>query len=383
MFVQGRKSVFENLDKNLVASDKTIWLHAASLGEYEQGLPVLEELKRRYTSHKILLTFFSPSGYEIKKDSDVADVVAYLPLDTPRKAKKFIEIVNPELAIFIKYEIWPNYLSELEKNNVPILLVSAHFKKSQIYFKPFGGFMRKTLRKFSKIFVQNKESKSLLLSIEIDNVQLSGDTRFDRVSQILNRENHLDFMDKFKGASTCFVAGSTWPEDEEILLEFINQSEGIKVVIAPHKIKTGHITSLKASINKTTAIYSQYEDLDLSNFDVLLIDNVGLLTKIYSYADVAYVGGGFKTGLHNTLEPAVFGIPVLIGPNFDGFVEAEFLVKNGGILSVQNKKELSTNLQKLTESKELQSTMGKANSEFIKNNLGATSIILSEIKGIL
>jgi len=289
----------------------------------------------------------------------------------------------PELAIFIKYEIWPYLLKELKLQSVPTLLVSALFKKNQVYFKWYGQFMRNSLNSFTKIFVQNEASKSLLESIDHTDAEISGDTRFDRVSQLLNRDNQLQFMNDFKDEQTCFVAGSTWPEDEAVLVDFINSSSDIKTVIAPHDIKPKHISELKSKLQKSTILFSEMEQQRVEDFEVLIVDTIGLLTKIYSYADFAYVGGGFKTGLHNTLEPAVFGIPVIIGPNYSGFAEAEELVKIGGVLSVRNKQQFEAVMRTLLNSAKKSEEHGKINSNYIEKSKGATTIILNYTKSIL
>jgi len=384
LFVNGRKHTFLTIEKYFSKTDRIIWIHAASLGEYEQGLPILEQLRLEYPSHKLLLTFFSPSGYEVKKNTKAADMVTYLPIDTKKKVIHFLEIVRPELAVFIKYEIWPNYLSELGKRKVPTLLISALFRKSQIYFKSYGGFMRKSLNNFSHFYVQDNQSKELLQGINLTNVSIAGDTRFDRVSEILERDNILEFMNLFSKNSTCFVAGSTWPEDEKLLIDYINESSSsIKFVIAPHNIKTAHISALENSITKSTVLYSENQQEDLEATQVLIIDTIGLLTKIYSYADIAYVGGGFATGLHNTIEPAVFGIPVLIGPNYSGFLEAEKLVNLGGIVSVTNKKEFFSIVETLFEDKEKRKNLGLINSSYIEKNKGASIQIMNGIRTLL
>lgn len=384
LFVNGRKHTFSTLEKYLSKTDKTIWIHAASLGEYEQGLPILEQLKLEYPNHKLLLTFFSPSGYEVKKNTKAADIVTYLPIDTTKKVIRFLDIVRPELAVFIKYEIWPNYLSELGKRKVPTLLISALFRKSQIYFRGYGDFMRKSLNNFSHFYVQDNQSKELLQGINMTNISIAGDTRFDRVSEILKSDNGLEFMNRFSKNSTCFVAGSTWPEDEELLIDYINKSSSsIKFVIAPHNIKTAHISGLENSITKSTVLYSKNQQEDLEATQVLIIDTIGLLTKIYSYADIAYVGGGFATGLHNTIEPAVFGIPVLIGPNYSGFLEAEKLVSLGGIVSVANKKEFFSIVETLFEDKEKRKNLGLINSSYIENSKGASIQIMDGIRTLL
>lgn len=381
LFVNGRKDVFTTLKKSISKDDKVIWMHVASLGEYEQGLPILEELKTTYPKHKIALTFFSPSGYEIKKNTTTADIVTYLPLDTKTNASKFIQLVQPEMALFIKYEIWPNYLNELKEKEIPGYLIAAKFSIKQVYFKWYGSFMKKSLSVFNHIFVQDNNSKKLLNELNFDNVSVSGDTRFDRVAEILKRDNTLAFMERFKNDTFCFVAGSSWPEDERILVDFINKSDKkIKYVIAPHNIKATHISNLKASLSKKVVLYSQLKDKDPSGYDVLLIDTIGLLTKIYSYANIAYVGGAFKTGLHNTLEPAIFGLPIIIGPNYKGFKEAEDLVNKKGIFPIKDKESFFKLLSNLLEDQNNSITIGKINSNYINTKVGATNKIMTYLK---
>ncbi|THV58926.1 3-deoxy-D-manno-octulosonic acid transferase [Flagellimonas alvinocaridis] len=384
LFVMGRKKTFELVQTAIPRGTKSIWMHVASLGEFEQGLPLLEQLRLQYPDHKLLLSFFSPSGYEVKKNTSAADVVVYLPMDTHSNASRFLDLVNPSLAIFVKYEIWPNYLHQLKKRNVPTILVSAIFSNRQIFFKPFGGFMRNSLKSFSHFFIQNETSKTLLASIGFTNSTLSGDTRFDRVHEILKRDNRLDFMEQFKGTQPCFVAGSTWPEDEKILVDYINSSDhDLKFVLAPHKIKPEHIERLMGSISKKTICYSNMGNHPLSDYDVLIIDTIGLLTQIYSYANVAYVGGGFATGLHNTLEPAVYGIPVLIGPHFKGFKEAEDLVELKGIIPISTSKEFALALDQLITDADFLEKTGKINATYILQNVGATPLIMQHIAHLL
>ena len=384
LFVSGRKQTFSILDEKINSEDQVIWIHAASLGEYEQGLPILERIKEDFPKHKILLTFFSPSGYEVKKDSTPADTVAYLPLDSVSKAKRFVKLAHPELVIFIKYEIWPNYLSELRKKAIPTLLVSALFSNRQIFFKSYGGMMRKSLGTFHHFFVQDENSKNLLESIDLKNVTVNGDTRFDRVTEILSRDNQLGFMDVFKESKLCFVAGSTWPEDEKILVEYINSSsEKVKFVLAPHTMKTAHLNKLVQGISKPVMKYSELDSKDSSQVDVLIIDTIGLLTKIYSYADIAYVGGGFATGLHNTLEPAVFGIPVIVGPQYQGFKEAEELVEKKGILSIQDANSFTAIMSRLLNEPTFLSETGQINKDYIQTNQGASARIMEYIHSIL
>ncbi len=379
-FVDGRKTVFESLESSISETDKTIWIHCASLGEFEQGLPIIKELKKQYTAHKIIVSFFSPSGYEVKKDSPHADVIIYLPLDTKTKAKRFLNIVHPDIAIFVKYEFWPNYLNELKKRNIKTLLVSGIFRENQIFFKVFGKGMRKSLLTFDHFFVQNKNSKELLNSIQFTNVTVSGDTRFDRVSEIVTRDNQLNFIDQFKQHKTTIVYGSSWNDDEVIYLDSLNNSENTKHIIAPHDIKPHKISKLKSLITKSVILYSEIEGKNLADYDVLIIDTIGLLTKIYSYADIAYVGGGFKTGLHNTLEPAVFGIPVVIGPQYQKFQEAVDLVAQKGILSVSNKDSYHSIIHQLLTSSSYRLNTGEINSSYIKSNEGATLKVLEYLK---
>ncbi|CAM3534959.1 3-deoxy-D-manno-octulosonic acid transferase [Zobellia roscoffensis] len=384
LFVNGRKHSFYLLDNAITKEDRTLWVHAASLGEYEQGLPIIERLKKEYPTHKIILTFFSPSGYEIKKNTSAADVVVYLPMDTKKNAAHFIKTVHPDIAIFVKYEIWPNYMKALEKHKIPAVLISALFKKNQIYFKAYGGFMRRTLRKFSNYFVQDENSKVLLESIGIKNVEISGDTRLDRVSEILDRDNSLDFMEVFKNDKLCFVAGSTWPEDEAILIDHINNApKNLKYVLAPHTIKKDKILGLAGAFTKKTTLYSKIDSNNLRDYDVLIIDNIGLLTKIYSYANIAYVGGGFSTGLHNTLEPAVFGIPVIIGPNYDGFKEAEDLAELKGIYPIKDQWTFGELLKKLLDSPEFRKKTGEINAGYISKNKGASLEIMNHIRELI
>lgn len=383
LFVNGRKETFNLIKDTISKTDKVIWIHAASLGEYEQGLPVMEKLKLLYPNHKFLLTFFSPSGYEVKKNSKVADVICYLPLDTKKNVHKFLEAAHPDLAIFIKYEIWPNYLAALNSVNTPTFLISALFKNNQNFFKWYGSFMRKALTNFSHFFVQNEKSKELLNSIDFKNVTVAGDTRFDRVTEILDRNNSLEFMVHFKQNQFCFVLGSTWPEDEKLIVEYINNTSlPIKFVIAPHTIKNKHIEEIIEAIKKPVARFSELENIAIEDYEVLIIDTIGILTKIYSYADLAYVGGGFVTGLHNTLEPAIFGIPVIIGPNFNGFAEAEELVQLGGVNSIKDSSQFNNLVNTYSKNNEYRLKTGQINANYIQEKAGATKRIVDELKSV-
>jgi len=384
LFIDGRKPVFDILASKIKPEDKTIWFHAASLGEYEQGLPVIEKIKIKYPAHKILVTFFSPSGYEVRKNNTVADVTVYLPLDTKKNAKQFFNLVHPEMVFFIKYEYWPNYLNELRKLETPTYLISGIFRENQMFFKWYGGFYRKALESFTYFFVQNESSKKLLLELGKTNIAVSGDTRFDRVATILEKDNSLDFIETFKNDTLTIVVGSSWPKDENLLVNYINQtSEKVKFIIAPHNIKSEQILELKKSISKKTILFSEVgtgRDLSLQNFDVFIIDTIGILTKIYSYADIAYVGGGFgNPGVHNILEPATFGVPIVIGPNFSHFAEATALVNLEGCITIANKSELTDAFSNLIRNDDIRHEKGHICSTFVQMNKGATTIILKHV----
>ena len=385
LFVEGRKSVFKILSNTIKYYDKTIWFHSASLGEYEQGLPVMERMKSRFPNHLIVLTFFSPSGYEVRKNNTIADVTVYLPLDTQSNVEQFMKIVRPDMAFFIKYEYWPNYLKALQNREIPTYLISGIFREKQVFFKWYGGFYRKALDAFEHFFVQNSVSKEMLLKLGKTNVTVSGDTRFDRVSAILNQNNQLDFIDKFKNNTLTIVAGSSWPKDEALLVNYINSSNNGKFIIAPHNINKDQIADLKNQIAKKTILFSSINlndlgDSKLAEHDVLIIDTIGILTKIYSYADIAYVGGGFgKPGVHNILEPATFGVPIIIGPNYSHFAEATALVKMNGSISITNQDELNETFDKLIQNSDLRLEKGHICSTFVEMNKNATETIMNYI----
>lgn len=384
LFVEGRKTVFQTLESNINPEDRTIWFHAASLGEFEQGLPVMEKIKVQFPNHKIIVTFFSPSGYEVRKNNTIADVTVYLPLDTKSNAKHFLKLVHPDLVFFIKYEYWPNYLHEVKKLNIKTYLISGIFRENQAFFKWYGGFYSNALQTFDYFFVQNESSKLLLQKLGFNNVKISGDTRFDRVAAILERDNSLDFIEQFKNKTTTIVIGSSWPKDENLLVNYINEtSENIKFIIAPHNIKAEQILDLKNAISKKTILFSEKAAIDLSDYDVLIVDTIGILTKIYSYADIAYVGGGFgNPGVHNILEPATFGIPIVVGPNFSHFAEAVALVHQEGCVSISNQIELSDAFSNLISNEDIRHEKGHICATFVQMNKGATEVILKHIGNI-
>jgi 3-deoxy-D-manno-octulosonic-acid transferase len=387
LFVEGRKIVFETLKNKINPNDKTIWFHAASLGEYEQGLPVMEKIKVQFPNHKIVVTFFSPSGYEVRKNNTLADATVYLPLDTKSNAQKFLELVHPDLVFFIKYEFWPNYLKELKKLAIKTYLISGVFRENQAFFKWYGGFYRNALQTFDYFFVQNDSSKKLIQNIGFKNVKVSGDTRFDRVVSILEKNNSLDFVEQFIDSSTTpgktitIVIGSSWPKDESLIVNYINNApEKIKFIIAPHNIHKSEIVNLQSLIKKKTILFSEKTNVDLSNFNVFIIDTIGILTKIYSYADIAYVGGGFgNPGVHNILEPATFGVPIVIGPNYSHFAEATALVHQKGCIAISNQNELNDTFNLLINNEDERHEKGHICSTFVQMNKGATAIILSHI----
>jgi len=380
LFVEGRKETFLKLSQ-FSKNDKVIWFHAASLGEFEQARPIIEHIKNKYKNYKILVTFFSPSGYEIRKNYELADVICYLPLDGKKKARKFIENVNPELVVFVKYEFWPNFLNELKRKKIPTILISGIFRENQIFFTFFGGFMRKSLQAFNHFFVQDENSKKLLKTINFENVTVSGDTRFDRVYEILQQNNQLDFITEFKNDQYTIVAGSTWKEDEDLLVNYINNEASAeeKFIIAPHNIKDEAVLELKKLINKKTILFSEKEEKNLSQYQVFIIDTIGILTKIYSVGNVAYVGGGLKTGLHNILEPATFGIPIVIGNKFEKFKEAKDLVALKGCVSVNNQEEFSRIFHQLKKDEIFREITGNINKKYIQDNIGATEIIMNYV----
>ena len=381
--VDGRLQTFKKLKENIGERDNVLWFHCASLGEYEQGLPVFKVLREHYKTYKIVLTFFSPSGYEIRKNTNVVDAVAYLPLDTKSNAKQFLDIVHPKFIVFVKYDIWPNYLNELKHRNLRAILISASFRDSQSYFRFYGTRLRDALLAFEHIFVQTEVSKQLLKTINIENVTISGDTRYDRVSQQLEFNNTLDFIAEFKQDRTCMVIGSSWPEDEEFLIPYINvnASRDVKYIIAPHNIKANQIEHLVNNLELNTVRFSEKEGKNLADYSVFIVDTIGFLTKIYSYADIAYVGGGMGTkGLHNILEPAVFGVPIVIGKNYQKFPEAVQMIDEAGVISVSNPTELKKELDMLFENKTQQQRLGKLNKDFVVKNKGAVNHIIKFIE---
>lgn len=355
-----------------------MWVHCSSLGEYEQGLPVFKKLKEKYNDHKIVLTFLSPSGYEVKKASSIADLVIYLPIDSNKNVKRFLKIVNPELVVFVKNEIWPNYIKYLKKYSIKSALICGKFKEGELkFYWPFNFLIKSTL-KFDYILVQDQKSKNIIEKFGHKNTFICGDTRFDRVINTLDQNDSINYINAFKKNNKCIVAGSIWQGDQIIIVDYINRcKKNIKFILAPHEIDKNKINSLRKSINQKSILYSELSDDNIQS-NVLIIDNVGILARLYKYADIAYVGGGMgASGLHNTLEPAAFGIPIIIGKNYSKFVEAKKMIELGGMFSVQNNEEFR-NLLDLLITNELETNKtGKINYNFILENKGATKKIMN------
>ncbi len=382
--VKGRKNIFETMFFHCNEDDKIIWFHCASLGEFEQGRPVIERLKTNHPGYKLLITFFSPSGFEVRKNYKNADYVFYLPFDTPSNTKKFLDIWNPSIAVFIKYEFWYNYINELHSRGIPIILISAIFRKNQHFFKFYGLWFKKQLKKITYILVQNRESLNLLSKVGIRNVSLSGDTRFDRVYDISLKPERFEEIEKFVQSSIIFIAGSTWPKDEEILTDLINKNyRGIKYIIAPHEIKNDNIESFCKKIEGKTVKLSDADKTSFPEAQVLIIDYIGILSNVYQYASVAYIGGGFDKGIHNILEAAVFGMPVIFGPKYNKFAEASELVKYGGAFPVNNKSELLAITYKILSNYSILKETSACSKNYVRLKKGATEKTISIINAMI
>jgi 3-deoxy-D-manno-octulosonic-acid transferase len=380
-WIEGRKNLFEQIKLNIKENENIVWFHSASLGEFEQGRPVIEALKKKRTDIKILVTFFSPSGYEARKNYPYADYIFYLPLDFYGNAKNFIDIVKPSAVYFIKYEFWYNYVHILHSKNIPVYCISANFRANQVFFKWYGNWFRKILTFFTHIYVQNKKSEELLKNIGINNVSISGDTRFDRVFQISHAARQIPIIEQFVNYQMTMVAGSTWPQDDELLVRHINETNiKCKYIIVPHEIHPDHIEKLVHDLKKKTIRYSQAEGKELSSYSTLIIDNIGILSSVYQYGKIAYIGGGFGKGIHNILEAATFGLPILFGPNYQKFQEALDLVEAGGSFSINNYADLTKFIHLfLSDSLQLEKASAICRN-YVKNNIGATEIILKNSK---
>lgn len=378
LWIRGRKHQFERLSQCFNGTEHPVWIHSASLGEYEQARPLIEKIRKERPDTKILVTFFSPSGYEIRKNDKLPDYVFYLPSDSPRHARRFLQIVQPQMAVFVKYEFWFNYIYELNKREIPFYYICAIFRPSQYFFKPIGKWFVTQLRKASAFFVQNEQSKRLLNSVGIQQVEICGDTRFDRVYAISKQPYTLDFVERFKQNEKLIVAGSTWGPDEQLLAQVLKGLKGYKLIVAPHEI------SRKKEVVKTfadfkTVCYTEIEDQDFADFDVLIIDTIGMLSKIYKYSNVSYVGGAFKTGLHNILEAAVFGVPLFYGPHYDHFNEAVTLVKLKGSFSINSAEEMLEVVQHFESEPAFYESTCAICRQYVEENIGAVDAIYNKL----
>ena len=382
-FNNERKNVLKNLENSVSKNDNHIWIHVASLGEYEQGLPIFKEIKSLYKNHKIVLSFFSSSGYQVRKNNPIGDITVYLPLDTSKNSRKFVSLINPKMVFFVKYEFWPNYLQNLEKNSIPTFLLAGLFRENHWFFRWYGsGFLNLLKSSITHFFVQNKDSIDLLINNNITNCTLMGDSRFDRVNTLLDQNNNIENIKEFIGNRICFVGGSTWKEDESLMIDYINKNNNNLVwIIAPHQINLKHITDFQQKIKRKSILHSNLNQNNITTTKVLIIDSIGILTKLYSYSDISYVGGGMgNSGLHNILEPAIFKNPILIGKNYINFPEARDLISKNGAISVKDSKEFENILNELIENKRKRSIMGGNNFDYIKSNLGATKNVISYLK---
>lgn len=383
LMVQGQKNTFPILAQTLNSDDRPVWVHAASLGEFEQGRPLIEKIRREFPKKKIVLTFFSPSGYEVRKNYNGADVVCYLPFDTSHNAKLFVDTLNPCLAIFVKYEFWGNYLEMLRRRHIPTAIVSAIFRPEQIFFRSYGGVFRQMLRTFNAgIFVQDTASQEILAQIGVKST-IAGDTRFDRVSDILAAAKDFANIASFTAGHKVLVSGSSWEPDEDIAMDFINTHRDWKVIIAPHEFDGDRLPKLMKKLKRKTVRYSTLQPDETIDADVLIIDCYGILSSCYRYGTVAYIGGGFGVGIHNINEAAVYGMPVLFGPNFHKFKEARDLKGLGGAICVRNAADFTATLDGFAQDGERLSETGQICADYIKRNIGATDKILSAVRGYI
>ena len=382
LWSEGRNQLFERMRGAIKPEDRVVWVHTASLGEFEQGRPVIEKIRARYPDYKILLTFFSPSGYEIRKNYQGADYIFYLPADTARNARKFLDVAHPEVAIFVKYEFWLNLLAELRKRQIKTYIISSIFRRNSIFFRWYGAMWRKALRSFNTIFVQNEESKKLLAGIGIENVVIAGDSRFDRVAEIARQAKKIELIDRFRGGGRLFVAGSTWGPDEEILIKLINENPTVKFIIAPHEMEEERMARIEAEVKGGALRYTRCTPLtSFASKQVMILDTMGMLSSVYGYASWSYIGGGFGVGIHNTLEAATFGLPIAFGPNYHKFKEARDLVTLGAAASVIDYKQLSRWFAPLCDNEIFLRKVSRLSREYTQQNQGATDIFLKEIFG--
>lgn len=383
--IVGHKQTYKILKEKVDPDAEYIWFHAASLGEFEQGRPIMERLKQEYPQYKILLTFFSPSGYEVRKDYPLADIVCYLPFDKKRNVRKFLRLVKPKMAIFIKYEFWYNFVNRLYKKNIPIYMVSAIFRPSQVFFKKYGSIMRRLLRRYECICVQDENSEKLLKSINITNVEVCGDTRFDRVIDIQRQAKQLNIVEAFAKKAIAenekiLIAGSSWPKDEDVIIPYFNNTTDVKLIIAPHEIDEAHLKYIESNLQRPHIRYSQAIPEMMADYDCLIIDSFGLLSSIYRYGQIAYVGGGFGVGIHNVLEAAVYNIPVIFGPNFKKFREAQQLIEQGGGYSISDFESFRGLMDEFLQYEETLVAAGQHAGSYVRSNSGVVDKVMKVLE---
>lgn len=384
--MKGQKETFDILKEKVNPDDQYIWFHAASLGEFEQGRPIIEAIKAKHPAYKILLTFFSPSGYEVRHNYELADIVCYLPLDRKSKVRKFLSLIKPKCAIFIKYEFWYNFMHELKKQNIPVYSVSSIFRKKQPFFKCYGGGMRRMLTWYKQICVQDEKSKKLLESIDIKNVTVCGDTRFDRVIEIEQQAKNIELFDLFTQnrkadqGEIMLVAGSSWPKDENVFIPYFNKNLHTRLIIAPHEINEAKLKYIEENLKRPSIRFSHATKDNIQNYDCVIIDNFGLLSRIYKYADIAYIGGGFGVGIHNIIEAAVYGVPVIFGPNFKKFKEAVDLIEAGGAYSIKNEETFTAIMDEFVQYQSTLNAAGNNAGNYVKSHAGAVNKVLEIIK---
>ncbi len=383
--IVGHKQTYKILREQIDPSAEYIWFHAASLGEFEQGRPIIEKIKKEHPKYKILLTFFSPSGYEVRKDYKEADVVCYLPFDKKRNVKKFLKLVQPKIAVFIKYEFWYNFVNQLHKKGISTYMVSAIFRPDQIFFKWYGYPMRRILQKYTQICVQDESSKNLLSELKQFNVTVCGDTRFDRVIDIKNQSKPLELLELFAKQRTeneekIFVAGSSWPKDEDIFTPYFNNNLEVRLIIAPHEINEAHLKYIESNLKRPSIRYSEATIETIENYDCVIIDCFGLLSSAYRYGDIAYVGGGFGVGIHNVIEAATHKIPVIFGPNFKKFREAYELIENGGGYAINDQQSFTGLMDEFLQYEDTLIAAGEHAEHYVLENGGAVDCVLKVMK---
>ncbi len=387
--IAGHRESLDRLRRKIKPGDRPVWIHVASLGEFEQGRPLIERIRREHPGKKIVLSFFSPSGFEVRRNYDKVDATFYLPFDTPGNARRIIDAIDPSVAIFVKYEFWGNYLETLYKRDIPVYLISAIFRRNQIFFRPYGGFMRRVLGFFKHLYIQDENSRRLLSSVGISNVTVAGDTRFDRVTDVMKASSEIAGMDRFNaGNGADLIFGSSWPADEEKYFKFLNDNPDLTFIIAPHEFDDERLKKMRDSLRGNVVLLSQWEKMAAGEstratghdkIRGIIVDSFGKLSSLYRYARVAYIGGGFGSGIHNINEAAVYGIPVVFGPVFRKFKEASDLIAAGGAFSCRDASEVCDTLRQLTYDEKMRSEAGKEAGDYIRRSIGATDLIYRDL----